>query len=106
MVQNYIFSSMIYVKFYFVLYYRPKRIQGESWLRAGAFGSLRLVSNTLSRTSMKDSNMAIPALVPGLAHSGSPTVLSTCREARVSAQSTGCEDGEGEEKTSAGVTTQ
>lgn len=75
----------------FSWYYWPKRIQGESWLRAAAFGSLRWVSNILSRTSMKDSNMAIPALVPGFAHSGSPTVLSTCREARVSAQSTGCE---------------
>lgn len=40
---------------------------------------------------MKDSNMAIPLLVPGLAHSVSPTVLSTCREAKVLAQSTGCE---------------
>lgn len=37
---------------------------------------------------MKDSNMATPALVPGFAHSGSPTVLSSCKEARVSAQST------------------
>lgn len=39
---------------------------------------------------MKDSNMAVPALVPGLAHSVSPTVLSTSREARVCSQSTGC----------------
>lgn len=34
--------------------------------------------------------MVIPAMVPGLAHSGSPTVLSTCREDRVLSQSTGC----------------
>lgn len=35
--------------------------------------------------------MSIPALVPGLAHSGSFTFLSTSREARVLSQSTPCE---------------
>lgn len=39
---------------------------------------------------MKDSNMDTPAMVPGLAHSGSPTALSNFREARVLSQSTGC----------------
>lgn len=47
---------------------------------------------------MKDSNMAIPPLVPGLAHSGSPTALSTCREARVLSQSTGCKVKVGEKR--------
>lgn len=41
---------------------------------------------------MKDSNMAVPALVPGWAHSVSPTVLSTLSEASVFSQSTGCTD--------------
>lgn len=54
-------------------------------------GSLRWVAKSFRRTSMKDSNMAIPALEPGLAHSGSPTVLSTSREESVCSQSTGCE---------------
>lgn len=46
---------------------------------------------------MKDSNMSMPDAVPGWAHSGSPTVLSTCREAMVLAQSTGWGGG-GEKK--------
>lgn len=49
---------------------------------------------------MKDSNIAIPALVPGLAHSVSPTALSTCREARVLSQSTDCMVKMGEERKS------
>lgn len=72
--------------------YPPKRIHGESWLRAATFGSLRWVSNSLRRTSMKDSNIAIPPLPPGLAHSVSPTVLSTWSEASVFSQSTGYEE--------------
>lgn len=47
---------------------------------------------------MKDSNMAIPPLVPGLAHSGTATVWSTGREARVLSQSTGCEVKVGEKR--------
>lgn len=41
---------------------------------------------------MKDSNIAIPPLPPGLAHSVSPTVLSTWSEASVFSQSTGYEE--------------
>lgn len=46
--------------------------------------------------------MATPALVPGLAHSGSPTDLSTCRESRVLSQSTGCKATAGEERKNSG----
>lgn len=69
----------------------PNRIQGDSWLSATAFGSLRWESKSFRRTSMNDSSIASPALVPGLAHSVSPTVLSTSRDDSVSCQSTGCE---------------
>lgn len=41
---------------------------------------------------MKDSNIAIPPLPPGLAHSVSPTALSTWSEASVFSQSTGYEE--------------
>lgn len=69
----------------------PNRSQGDSWLSAATFGSLRRESKSFRRTSMKDCSIARPASVPGTAHSVSPTVRSTFRDASVSCQSTGCE---------------
>lgn len=72
--------------------YWPKRIHGDSWLRAATLGSFLWVENSLRRASMKDFNMSSPASVPGLAHSVSATLRSTSRDARVSSQSTGWEE--------------
>lgn len=66
----------------------PNRIQGDSWLSAATLGSLRWESKSFRRSLMNDSNIASPASVPGFAHSGSPTVLSTSRDDRVPSQST------------------
>lgn len=66
----------------------PKWIHGESWLRAATLGLFRRSAKSRKRWSIKDSSMAIPPEVPGVAHSTSPTCRSTSRDDKISFQFT------------------
>ena len=70
------------------IYVLPKCIHGDRLLRAALFGLFLSAEKYFNLSWQKDSSVLKPPVVPGLAQSTGPTVLSTTKLVSIVAQST------------------